>query len=63
MENLDLKLTPYEIVSLGPECGIMEMVKNSITFDGLLKSVHGFKEIKDLHHFFKVYYGNQFKKA
>ncbi|EDK31559.2 phosphatidylinositol 3-kinase (macronuclear) [Tetrahymena thermophila SB210] len=63
MEELDLKLTPYEIVSLGPQSGILEMVKNSITLDGLLKQIHSYKEIKDLRHFFQLYYGSQFKKA
>jgi len=35
MENLKLFLRPYEILSIGPDCGIVEMVKNSVTLDSL----------------------------
>ena len=37
LENLPLVLTPYEVKSMGPDCGIIEMVKDSITFDKLKK--------------------------
>jgi len=37
LENLPLLLTPYEVLSMGPDCGIIEMVKDSITFDKLKK--------------------------
>lgn len=32
-------LTPYEVLSMGPDCGIMEMLKETITMDGLLKKL------------------------
>jgi phosphatidylinositol 4-kinase len=35
MEDLPLTLTPYEIVSLGPSSGIIEMVRDATTFDSL----------------------------
>jgi phosphatidylinositol 4-kinase B len=37
LEDLPLLLTPYEVVSMGPDCGIIEMVRDSITFDKLKK--------------------------
>jgi len=30
-------MTPYEVLSMGPDCGIIEMVKDSVTFDKLKK--------------------------
>jgi len=38
-EGLPLKLRPYEIVSIGPLSGIVEMVKDAITIDSLKKSL------------------------
>ena len=35
MEKLSLILTPYEVFTMGPDQGIIEMVKDSITFDSL----------------------------
>jgi len=37
LENLPLVLTPYEVLSMGPDSGIIEMVKDSATFDKLKK--------------------------
>ena len=37
LENLPLVLTPYEVLSMGPDSGIIEMVKDSVTFDKLKK--------------------------
>jgi len=34
-EELKLILTPYEIVSLGRDFGIVEMIKNAVTFSRL----------------------------
>lgn len=39
LEGLPLILTPYEVVSMGPDCGIIEMVRDSITFDKLKKNL------------------------
>ena len=39
IEKLPLNLTPYEVLSMGPDYGILEMVKESITFDSLKKKL------------------------
>lgn len=39
LEGLPLLLTPYEVVSMGPDCGIIEMVRDAITFDKLKKQL------------------------
>ena len=39
LEKLPLILTPYEVLSMGPDYGILEMVKDSITFDSLKKKL------------------------
>ena len=39
MENLPLLLTPYEVFSMGPECGIIELVKETVTIDNLKKQL------------------------
>ncbi|EGR29036.1 phosphatidylinositol 4-kinase, putative [Ichthyophthirius multifiliis] len=63
-ENLNFKLTPYEILSLGPEEGIVEMVKNSITLDSLMKNIHNnLPGIINLANFFKLYFDYEFKKG
>ncbi len=40
MEDLNIKLTPYEIISMGPQSGILEMVKDSITLADLKKNIY-----------------------
>jgi phosphatidylinositol kinase/protein kinase (PI-3 family) len=39
-EGVNLILRPYEVISLGPTSGIIEMVKDSITIDSLLRHLH-----------------------
>lgn len=39
LQSVPLLLTPYEVLSLGPDCGVMEMLKDTITMDGLLKKI------------------------
>lgn len=57
LENLPLILTPYEVLSMGPDCGIIEMVKDSITFDKLKKQLKSdFGRPFSLKEFFEVYY-------
>ena len=64
MENLHIKLTPYEIISMGPSAGILEMVKDSVTLADLKKNIYeNYEEIKDLNKFFEVFYGPSLKKA
>lgn len=57
LENLPLILTPYEVLSMGPDSGIIEMVKDSITFDKLKKQLKSdFGRPFSLKEFFEVYY-------
>ncbi|EGR27463.1 phosphatidylinositol 4-kinase, putative [Ichthyophthirius multifiliis] len=64
MEDLNIKLTPYEIVSMGPTSGIIEMIKDSVTLADLKKNIYTYyKEISDLNNFFEVFYGDDLKKA
>lgn len=57
LENLPLILTPYEVLSMGPDCGIIEMVKDSITLDKLKKQLKSdFGRPFSLKEFFEVYY-------
>ncbi len=39
LSNLPLPLTTYEVLSMGPDRGIIEMVKDSVTFDQLKKTL------------------------
>jgi phosphatidylinositol 4-kinase len=39
MEGLPLLLTPYEIVSIGPSSGIIEMIKDASTIDSLKRFI------------------------
>lgn len=37
MENLDIRLIPYEVLPLGKDSGIIEFLKDAITIDSLRK--------------------------
>lgn len=73
MEGLPLILTPYEIVSLGPSSGILEMVKDSSTIDSLKrfnriiilirKFLTDYKDIGTFSNFFNIYFGSEVKQA
>lgn len=39
LEQLPLVLTTYEVLSMGADRGIIEMVKDSVTFDSLQKTL------------------------
>ena len=39
LEGLPLPLTTYEVMSMGADRGIIEMVKDSVTFDSLQKTL------------------------
>jgi phosphatidylinositol kinase/protein kinase (PI-3 family) len=57
LENLPLILTPYEVLSMGPDCGIIEMVKDSVTFDKLKKVLKtDFSRPYALKEFFEMYF-------
>ena len=59
MENLKLFLRPYEILSIGPDCGIVEMVKNSVTLDSLKRYLCENQETFNggINNFFSTFYG------
>ncbi|KAL4507121.1 hypothetical protein ABPG72_001914 [Tetrahymena utriculariae] len=61
--ELNLILRPYEIISLGPNCGIIEVVKNSVTFDSLIQKLNTQQKGMNLQEFFKTYYGSGLYKA
>jgi phosphatidylinositol 4-kinase B len=46
LEKLPLILTPYEVISMGPDCGIIEIVKETVTIDGLKKKLKGIDSMK-----------------
>jgi phosphatidylinositol 4-kinase len=52
LENLPLTLTTYDVLSLGPSCGIIRMVKDATTMDSLKKTLHN-RFIKSLRDFFQ----------
>ncbi|CAD8090552.1 unnamed protein product [Paramecium primaurelia] len=62
-ERLPLKLTTYDIQSLGPSSGIMEMVKDAATIDSLKKKLNSIDKDITLSLFFKKYYGSNLHKA
>ena len=57
-------LTPYEVLSMGPDCGIIEMVKDSVTFDKLKKFLKtDFSKPYTLKEFFEIYFGDHLSSA
>ena len=48
-----------KIKLIKPDCGIVEMVKDSVTFDGLKRILYeNYKEFNGINDFFTKYYGN-----
>jgi phosphatidylinositol kinase/protein kinase (PI-3 family) len=47
MEKLPLLLTPYEVLSMGPDCGIIEIVKEAVTIDNLKKKMKSIESMKN----------------
>ncbi len=57
-------MRPYEILSLAPQAGLVQMVKNATTIDALKRQLHeNFKEVQGLHNFFRIFYQENLKKA
>ena len=40
-EKIDCVVFPYEVISLGPDCGLIEMINNVTTLNGLFERLHG----------------------
>ena len=63
-ENLNLKLRPYEVLSLGPDCGVMEMIKDAVTIDALKRKIsEHYKDLTNLNQFFQFHYGPHLETA
>ncbi|CAD8169336.1 unnamed protein product [Paramecium octaurelia] len=62
-ESLPLKLTTYDIQSLGPSSGIMEMIKDAATIDSLKKKLNSIDKDITLSQFFQKYYAANLHKA
>lgn len=55
-EKLPLKVTIYDIQSLGPSSGIMEMIKDAATIDSLKRKLNSIDKDLTLSDFFHKYY-------
>ena len=56
-KKLKLRLTPYEIIPIGPEACLVEMVEEAISLDGLKKNLQKkYKKKVSLFEFFGSYY-------
>lgn len=63
-EKLRLVLRPYEVISVGADSGLIEMVQDCVTFDKLKQTIyHDFSNVKSLGQFFEAFYGNNIKEA
>ncbi|CAD8062202.1 unnamed protein product [Paramecium sonneborni] len=63
-EGLPLQLRYYEVLSLGPDCGIIEMVKNATTIDSLQKNLQKkFTQFSDFSDFFRSFFRNNIEQA
>jgi len=54
-EGIDLFLRPYEVISLGPDSGILEMVVDTSSMGRILKNMLR-ERIPTLKQFFKFYF-------
>jgi len=61
-ERLKLILTPYEIVSLGPDVGLVEVIQDAVTLSNLKEKLYQ-QNIPTLNKFFEQYYGKDDLKA
>ena len=61
-KKLKLKLTPYEILPVGPDACLVEMIQNAISFDGLKKKLTKSLNRKvSLFEYFGLYYNDEKK--
>ncbi|CAK62421.1 unnamed protein product (macronuclear) [Paramecium tetraurelia] len=63
-EGLPLKLRYYEVLSLGPDCGMIEMIKNATTIDSLQKNLQKkYTQFSDFSDFFRSFFRNNIEQA
>jgi len=62
LENLKLKLSPYEILALGDNAGLVEVVKDAVTLSKLKEKMYQ-QNISTLNQFFEKYYGKNVEVA
>lgn len=64
LEGLPLLITTYEVLSMGADRGVIEMVKDSVTFDSLQKTLKTkFPTKLTLKEFFEVYFADHLVEA
>ncbi|CAD8050668.1 unnamed protein product [Paramecium sonneborni] len=62
--GLPLKLRYYEVLSLGPDCGIIEMIKNATTIDSLQKNLRKrYKNFINFSDFFRSFFRDNIDQA
>ncbi|CAD8133838.1 unnamed protein product [Paramecium octaurelia] len=62
--GLPLKLRCYEVLSLGPDCGIIEMIKNATTIDSLQKNLRKkYQQFINFSDFFRSFFRNNIDQA
>jgi len=62
LENLKLKLSPYEILALGDNAGLVEVVKDAVTLSKLKEKMY-LQNISTLNQFFEKHYGKNVEVA
>lgn len=62
-EKLNLKLTTYEVLSLGPDYGIIEMIQNATTIDNLKRITSNLYGLINLEQIFVKLFGKNINKA
>ena len=64
LEGLPLPLTTYEVLSMGADRGVIEMVKDAVTFDSLQKTLQTkFPTKLTLKEFFEIYFADDLVTA
>ncbi|CAD8156732.1 unnamed protein product [Paramecium pentaurelia] len=63
-EGLPLQLRYYEVLSLGPDCGMIEMIKNATTIDSLQKNLQTkYTQFSDFSDFFRSFFRDNIEQA
>ena len=61
-EDTGLILKPYEVISIGPDSGIMQMVTDSCSLGRIMK-IMAREKISNFKQFFKSYFKDNYKEA